>query len=114
MTSGANITRSASCAGLPLTTSMQQSNLLGSDVFVGGASSSLRLNNDSSHTCTVSSTDCTWVWHAGLLYAVLEQPGGVYWNEPREGEPVALTVSNLVREGTEFDITQGDNLTIQG
>ena len=58
--------------------------------------------------CALSVGSCSWVWHAGLLYIV--PPTAALGPEM----PVTLTVSNRVRHGTEFAITQGDNQTLSG
>jgi hypothetical protein len=108
---GSDINRIGVCAGLPLTTSIQQSNLLNSSVFVGGtvAGSTVHLADNSTHICDVSSSaSCSWVWHNGLVYIILPQP------DAGSGTPQSLVVSNAVRNGSEYAITQGDNTTLTG
>jgi hypothetical protein len=115
---GANIDRGGGCEDLRLTTSLQQSNLLGSAVYVGGAGSikPIRLGANSSMSCTPSDPGCSWVWHAGLLYLILPTLGslGLPPLLPSSSSPVLLSVSNHIKTGTEFAITQGDNATIVG
>eukprot|EP00038_Savillea_parva_P009906 m.186579 g.186579 ORF g.186579 m.186579 type:complete len:944 (-) comp16811_c0_seq1:97-2928(-) len=101
---GANITRGDTCGALPVTTALQQSNLLGSQVVVGGKQgSTMQLSDNSTYTCTVGNDaqECLWVWHAGLVYTVLPSAASQ-----------TLIVSNAIRQGTEYAITQGDNTTL--
>ena len=120
---GTDIDRGGECADLPLTTSLQQSNLLGSDVYVGGdgPTEPIRLGANSTMSCTPSQLGCAWVWHAGLLYIIVPTPTPSALGSPASppspsppSAPVLLSVSNRVKTGTEFAITQGDNATIVG
>ena len=113
---GTDVSTGPQCAGMPITTSVQQSNVFG-DIWISeqGAAAH-RLPNNTARTVPMSATaGSSWVWHDGLLYAVLRgQTGGAGRQVfRREAPPVSFTVSNRVHEGTEFAITQGDNETLR-
>jgi hypothetical protein len=100
------------CAEMPITTSIQQSNLFG-ETLIGGRAAPQWLPNNTARTVSMMETSGNnWVWHDGLLYVVLcnGQAGAASPNAP----PESFTVSNRVHEGTEFAITQGDNDTLPG
>jgi hypothetical protein len=104
---GTDVQRGAHCSGQALTTSIQQCNLLGSAVVVGGRSHrTTLLATGGRFSCSVGEADCAWVWHRGLLYALpFAAPNA---------SATSLVVSNEERSGSEFGITQGDNTTLRG
>lgn len=115
---GTDISRGPGCTEMPITTSIQQSNLFG-DIMIGGEGEVTPLPNNTIRTVAIShmcsETDgSSWVWHDGLLYAVLRGPTGGAGNASTNTPPESFTVSNQVHEGTEFAITQGDNETLPG
>lgn len=102
---GAGLRRSAECAAIPVTTALQQSNLVG-DVFLGvGGSPCQAVPNNTKATVPLGAT-VAYAWHNGIAYASLPTvaAGGV--------GPAALAVSTSAQYGSEFAITQGDNATI--
>lgn len=105
---GTDIRRSPKCAAMPLTTSMQQSNLIhaamgGDAVLVGGTGVATVLQKADSILVTPTvKHGTTWVWHGGMLYVVLSDPAG----------PIAVVTSSTIRAGAEWNITQGSNQTI--
>ena len=134
---GTAIGRSEACRHMPITTALQQSNTFGA-VWAGRGNVSTfpmqLLANDSSVTMTLSSPlstadkaggqlgrptrmsvdqqgDLPWVWHDGLVYAVLLTDDTI---SRHFAAAASLTVSNQVRVGSEFAITQGNNSTLRG
>ena len=108
---GTDIRRGTTCIDMPLTTSLQQSNLFG-PVWTGdGAHQASMLPNNTNVTLNLTATASSdrrymyWVWHDGLAYVILVS-GDV-------NSTSSLTVSNQVREGDrEHIIESGTNATI--
>jgi hypothetical protein len=99
---------------MPLTTSIQQCNLFEVVQTSEQGHAPQPLPNNTKVTLALSgATGSSWIWHDGLVYVVLlGSTGGSNVSGGSNDAPVSLTVSNQVREGTEFAITQGDNTTL--
>ena len=111
---GTDIIRGPQCSGMPITTSVQQSSVFG-DILIGEQGVvAHRLPNNTEVTVPIPGTaGSSWVWHDGLLYAVLRGQTGGADSTSTNAPPESFTVSNRVHEGTEFAITQGDNETLR-
>jgi hypothetical protein len=118
---GTDIRRGPGCQHMPVTTSIQQSNLFG-PIIVGGVNPSsqhlLGANSSVTHSLPSAASTTSWVWHDGLVYAILPVRE-VEFSMAEEGQgalsgPISLTVANQWRAGTEYSITQGDNKTLTG
>jgi hypothetical protein len=120
---GAGIKRSADCTMFPATTALQQSNLAGL-VFVGELASGKTPRALAPNSTTVLAMDPTsnssglsgaYAWHDGMAYIALQHYAGAPTDMTERAlshGPSALVVSNAVRNGTEYEVTQGDNKTI--
>ena len=117
---GAGIRRSAECTMFPATTALQQSNLAG-PVFVGELASGHLPRALAPNSTAVLAMDPTsdssglsgaYAWHDGMAYIALQHCDGAPTERVLRHGPSALVVSNAVRNGTEYEVTQGDNKTI--